>query len=676
MLGFFPDFYPDELFYSACARYQDHAHFPNKSDVSKLLFGNTSATAWIHLPHHLNRFVASLPPQASTTADDIIDNHTTLPYLSPFISSERILQARIDMKSGTVKTIHNNVGIRSDLILLPDWLRYCPRCAEDDRITYGERYWHRLHQLPGVEVCPQHIVFLENSSARARHRVSNYAYISAEKIETTHIARSVDLSDRIHQALMHVARDAKWLLSQRDLLPGCQALGDRYLKLLAERRLATRSGFVRQERLKEFLANCYSPELLAIFPGSLSERNDWFTRMLTRLKLGHTIHPLMHLLMIQALGYTAEEFFGAWATLAHGGGESDDRPFGEAPWPCLNKTSEHYQQSTIREYQLTYTREPNSRPMGTFVCNCGFVYVRIGPDTSAEDKRKFLRIESHGALWETTVARLWADPSLYIREICERVGLGQAHVLRKQVARLGLPSLRTGPIGMSGVSRSGPITTYFCKHIPGPQALSVYRREWLEGIKMNPEARTTNELIKDKALALVYRRLLKHDPEWLSANKPQSSQSHLTLILANRNENYWEALDIRLAPEVELVAQQLKKKDGRPVRISRHAIMRETGLKTKASKQLNQLPKTVEVLTKYIETPIENAVRRIQWAAGCFYEEGTVPTMTSLKSRAGIGYSLWKLEAIKMAADTALSSLAKRTMTLSKEKSGDQVLEI
>ncbi len=35
-------------------------------------------------------------------------------------------------------------------------IRYCPKCLEQDHSTYGEPYWHRIHQLPSVFFCPDH----------------------------------------------------------------------------------------------------------------------------------------------------------------------------------------------------------------------------------------------------------------------------------------------------------------------------------------------------------------------------------------------------------------------------------------------------------------------------------------------------------------------------------------
>lgn len=44
------------------------------------------------------------------------------------------------------------------------YLRYCPACANEDRVQYGETYWHREHQIIHLEVCPKHRCFLKKSN--------------------------------------------------------------------------------------------------------------------------------------------------------------------------------------------------------------------------------------------------------------------------------------------------------------------------------------------------------------------------------------------------------------------------------------------------------------------------------------------------------------------------------
>jgi hypothetical protein len=34
--------------------------------------------------------------------------------------------------------------------------RLCPQCREEDLQTFSLTYWHRLHQIPGIDTCPAH----------------------------------------------------------------------------------------------------------------------------------------------------------------------------------------------------------------------------------------------------------------------------------------------------------------------------------------------------------------------------------------------------------------------------------------------------------------------------------------------------------------------------------------
>jgi len=113
------------------------------------------------------------------TVERFIDNHTLLPFYSPFCPRMRVEQVREDMGGNNPVGVHGRLGILA--IPRPNQLRFCPLCAQEDKKQFGESYWHRLHQLPGVEVCPTHAVFLENSDAPASYQEKSYDLISAQQ---------------------------------------------------------------------------------------------------------------------------------------------------------------------------------------------------------------------------------------------------------------------------------------------------------------------------------------------------------------------------------------------------------------------------------------------------------------------------------------------------------------
>jgi hypothetical protein len=61
MIGFFPEFYPDELLYSACARYANQVIYPNKHIAVKDLFGSRGLSAIVDFPTRIENLLSSIP---------------------------------------------------------------------------------------------------------------------------------------------------------------------------------------------------------------------------------------------------------------------------------------------------------------------------------------------------------------------------------------------------------------------------------------------------------------------------------------------------------------------------------------------------------------------------------------------------------------------------------------
>src|SRR5437667_6870463 len=176
----FPDPYPDELLYSICARFSDRVRYQHIHATVLSLFGYRGRLAVTDLPGHLSYFTSNLLQKDYYTLENLIDNHTLLPFYSPFLSDSEFEQIRSDMAGDKKHVIfpltrHLNCGV-----FLQEWLRFCPLCVEEDRKTFGECYWHRTHQIPGIDVCVKHNVYLQNSSIHKRETRPNYTFFSAE----------------------------------------------------------------------------------------------------------------------------------------------------------------------------------------------------------------------------------------------------------------------------------------------------------------------------------------------------------------------------------------------------------------------------------------------------------------------------------------------------------------
>jgi len=322
MIGNWPDPYPDELFYSICARFSEHVRYSSKRSVVAELFGTDQAMACISLPSHLDYLVSQLPPYSNYDINRIIDQHTLLPYFAPFLPPERYTRLHQDMSSNNGPTLHMRAGLMASRVPLPQWLRFCPQCVEEDRRRIGECYWHRIHQAPGVEICPLHKLPVRNSSAHARNMQTRYEFILAESAVLEALPEQFDGNEQLSEILFALASDAQWLLNQRDLSQELVALQHRYRVRLADLGLSTYRGRIDRNELLSRFRKMYAPELLRLLHCELDEHmeDNWLVRLV--YKPDNAQHPLHHLLLIHCLGQTAEVFFRF---------PTQSKPFGDGP---------------------------------------------------------------------------------------------------------------------------------------------------------------------------------------------------------------------------------------------------------------------------------------------------------------------------------------------------------
>jgi len=637
MLGFFPRCYPDELLYSVFARYGDRVKYPTKKAILQELFGTTNATATITFPSRLDSIVSRLPPNSLLTADRLITQHTLLPFFSPFLPSKRIEQLRNAMRRAGGPTADMRSGVMASRIPIPSHLRFCPICKREDEALFGESYWHRLHQLPGVEVCLSHQVFLNSSSVATRVGRQSLLLVSAEQATLgTHIRR-VCLPNKEHQTLLMLAQDAAWLLKQPNISVELDALYNRYLRLLKDRGLATYTGSIHVKKLLNEFSAYYSPALLKLLRCELRggdvEKTNWLLRLVRPPK--HAQHPLYHLLLIQFLGCTAEGFFQPPEALSS---------FGEGPWQCLNPAADHYKQPVIMECRLG-KRLRYGKPIGRFSCRCGFAYARTGPDSSPEDKFHVGRIISFGQVWEDKLKHLWQDSSMSISEIGRRLGVDPLTV-RRHAARLKLslsrsdkrlkPLPRATLLEGKAVSAAWENKRHRC------------RSKWLSAMKQRREI--TLKVLRGK-LPREYAWLQQHDSEWLKRHKPRPQRRALSTTSVD-----WKRRDADYAAAVRAAASRLKTASGRPVQVTRTAIGRALGAITLLRQKLDKMPLTAQVLSSVVETREQYAVRRVRWTADLFYQEDVLPREWQLMLRANV-YSLREVSAVECVVEDALNML-------------------
>jgi len=520
MISFFPDPYPDELLYSVCARFADRVQYPGESSVVWQLFGTRNGAAVVDLPSRLGHLVATLPPGHSYTVDQLIDDHTLLPFYSPFCPPSRINQVREDMQTTNGSRIYGRLGIL--VSHTPLWLQFCPLCAEEDIRQFGEFYWHRLHQVPGVKVCPVHTVFLAQSFVPFRHGRRCGQFICAQQGIAISSPTELDESNPSHQAFLRIARDAAWLLSQRHLSLELENLPYCYLKLLRGCKLASSVGRIYVQPLNQAFNDFYQGEFLQQIMCELdvSSYHHWLLR-LTRFFPGKVQPPLHHLLLIHFLGHTVASFV---------------------------------------QFQKDF-------------------YASV-----------------------------------------------QISTLPENTSSLDLDTLDT---------------------------LENYRQQWLKLTATYPK---TGLSFLRKKFGRIYIWLHQHDSQWLETHLPQQRR-HTVLSPQRPARVDWSIRDSELAAGVKELAVQMKNAPGRPIWLTKTAITRKLGQYTLIQKQIDKLPLTDRVLSEVVETQVEYAIRRLEWATECFRQEHIYPPRWQLLSRASLKPHTVALPSVQQAVEVALKSL-------------------
>lgn len=414
--------YPDELLYSVIARY--HLRTSNESPkwTFREIFGTENVIPTIDLPSHLEALAIRSKLQGMS-ADDWINRHTYFPFYAPFLPKERANRLRKLMKGRDGSGIHALVGITASTLDRLNRLRFCPSCYEQDIQRYGEPYWHRIHQLPGIYLCRQHQMILHEITEPLSERYGlTILPISRRMFRSVPI--SEPLPDRLIDHLIGIADDIQ-ILVQLDDPPALYDSRHTILPRLGEHGYVTVGKRIRQHKLEEQFLRFYSRELLELFDSNPMDREYSWLALSTR-KARWAIHPLRQMLLIRFLYGSFGEFLNR--------SEDNDEPFGHGPWPCLNKAAEHYNEFVLSQCNITRCSD-TGRPVGTFMCSCGFTYSRRGPDRSVEDKFHRGRIKSFGYVWASKLKQCMNEGLSY-RDAAKILGVDTNTVIK--YARSGM----------------------------------------------------------------------------------------------------------------------------------------------------------------------------------------------------------------------------------------------
>jgi hypothetical protein len=617
--------------------------YGNKISAAEDFFGK-GKSAIVDLPGPVNHLIASLPPGHLYTVDELIDKNTALPFYTLFLPPERDQLCRESLANGEIERVHERLGSKVAGIPSPSHIRFCPTCVVEDRQEHGETYWHRAHQLTGIEVCPIHDCFLEPSTVVWQKKALRP--YCAEDVVADVPPRPLNMADACDVMRLKIAREAVWLLSEWRTPTGLQVLRHRYHNRLLERGYAYYNGRVRTTKLLQEFESFYSQAFLASLWSPIeSETNNWLLRLVRRGRVLAVQHPLRHILLMIFLGLTAEELFTSF---------KEYRPFGDGPWPCFNAASDHYMEARVTRCRVTdsLTKGKAGKPQGEFACDCGYIYIRTGPDAEEKDRFRKDLVLAYGTLWDERLRRYWNNTAVTIQEIASRLSVCEGTIVR-QVKRLGLSYPRGSAVVVAQQGNESPeLKLTLCQ--PMQEKIEARRKEWAAVILANPKA-TRKELLK--VAYYLYLWLRRNDREWFDANSPPVGDRRSPGRVVN-----WAEHDPELAIAIKAAVQHIKSLPGRPVRASKAAVMRKIGYQIWIENRLDKLPLTAKALTESLESLEAYMIRKVKWATEFFIQEGRYPTRLQLVVKAAVRNAAGQSPSVQNAIEVEMTKLGQRAV--------------
>ncbi|MED3825864.1 TnsD family transposase [Priestia flexa] len=563
MLPFFTNPYPDELLYSAIARYHFYSGNLDCKDTLEELFGNRSVIPSVEIGSHFSILSKKLGSHYSI--ETLLANHTIYPYYVMFLSKYR-QQEIIQDVANEGQALYTRLGIVAGSICRKESLYYCTSCAQDDVEQYGEPYIHREHQLQGIDYCPHHEMPLKkypvtpNSASRIE-----FIRFEMEQMDLSHIYEV----DPYGEIKIRLAKQAYMLLQQPLHLLSRQEVSLKYRGLLRDLKLVTSSNHIRQKELNEKFKQRLPIDFLAQYESVVDVVDEYnWLKVLTRNMKRH-VHPFRHLLMLYFLEQDIDDFIDL---------KTDIGPFGEGPFPCLNRTALHYQKQVIPSVEITRDFKTNAS-IGTFKCTCGFVYARKGPDNSPEDRFRIGRVKQFGFVWQEKLKQL-AEGDLSIRAIARELGVDSKTVKRYL---------------SNGVEVSKEVSE------PGQGLMAKYKQDIVEIIQEFPQLSRTSLREKCKK---QYIFLYRHDKEWLMDVLPSCQKKQRPTKIVD-----WSKRDQEYVVKIKRLCKELLELE-KPIRITLSFIGRRLGILANLERHTDKLPKTKRLLSEITESVQQFQIRR------------------------------------------------------------------
>lgn len=596
MIHGFPIPYTDELFYSVVARRTARMGYPSRRALTRDLFGTNSVAGTLEIPSLLASLQQQLPQNHPCANAWLVEATTFLPWYAPFLSRDRVAQLNAYIRYGTGYTC----GDADGGVPQPQFLRFCPKCLQEDVSAGREVYWRRLHQLTGVEACPIHSVYLEESQIlRSGVGECRRCELPPETL--------IETAPRQAEATFQVgiAKLAAGLLSGAFRSIDRKNFARAYRCALDSQGFLQRSGRIRLLALMHRFTEVFPKEFLLRI-GCAFRSHDPCT-WLTGVSHSNTAvcAPLKRLLLMYALNITPSTI----ETAQH----PPSKQMQTSRITCNNPVCPGTGISLVAHSISVRAMRGDIRKCNT----CG----RITSHSFNCDKK--YGIIDYGAVWRATLTNLWNDHTHTLSTIARQLEVDRTTV-KEHAFRIGLRFPREGrkfPRERTPTATS-PGGTVARKPTRKKMTVHELRMNWLRVMKEHPDYGLTR---LSRVRPKLYQKLKQLDEEWLRVHSPVSG------IFVD-----WDGRDIDLSNRIREGADKVRHM--LPVkRITSMAICRAAGISYRVVwREWNRLPLCRAAVEETVESAIDVACRRVITTARACASSNTVLTYWQLFHRTKI----------------------------------------
>jgi hypothetical protein len=252
-----------------------------------------------------------------------------------------------------------------------------------------------------------------------------------------------------------------------------------------------------------------------------------------------------------------------------------------------------------------FRRHPNVTYGGLFECPyCNFTYSAERGVDLVDKRLSIVRVRKRGALWDNKLRELWNE-GRSVWAISKILCCGEQKI-RLRLGLLGLiQPKQNGQKWKAGVIKAIARNQAFI------EKREISRKRWLEMQIQFPRENARDLIIRDERL---WGWLYKKDRNWLRDHSPELARRGSQLRGCQKRLFNWNERDEHYVRLIAQAVEELKNRQGAPVRITKGAMCAQASIRFPRS---DKLPLTICSIAKHAESYAEWRLRWDKWNSDC-----------------------------------------------------------